>query len=70
MSDDLSQLMCDANAGDMQVARRSSRPQLSVRVFLGMWTVMMAAMMLPSLVPMLMRYRRAVGRRATRASTR
>jgi predicted metal-binding membrane protein len=29
--------------------------------FLGMWTVMMAAMMLPSLVPMLGRYRRAVG---------
>jgi predicted metal-binding membrane protein len=28
--------------------------------FLGMWTVMMAAMMLPSLVPMLWRYRRAV----------
>jgi predicted metal-binding membrane protein len=28
--------------------------------FLGMWTVMMAAMMLPSLVPMLVRYRRAV----------
>lgn len=30
--------------------------------FLGMWTVMMVAMMLPSLVPMLERYRRAVGR--------
>ena len=30
--------------------------------FLGMWTVMMAAMMLPSLVPVLVRYRRAVGR--------
>ncbi len=29
--------------------------------FVGMWTVMMVAMMLPSLVPMLMRYRRAVG---------
>lgn len=29
--------------------------------FLGMWTVMMVAMMLPSLVPMLARYRRAVG---------
>jgi predicted metal-binding membrane protein len=28
--------------------------------FLGMWLVMMAAMMLPSLVPMLCRYRRAV----------
>jgi predicted metal-binding membrane protein len=28
--------------------------------FLGMWMVMMAAMMLPSLVPMLWRYRRAV----------
>jgi predicted metal-binding membrane protein len=28
--------------------------------FLGMWIVMMAAMMLPSLVPMLWRYRRAV----------
>src|SRR5438093_7424308 len=30
--------------------------------FLGMWVVMMAAMMLPSLVPMLSRYRHAVGR--------
>jgi predicted metal-binding membrane protein len=30
--------------------------------FLGMWVVMMAAMMLPSLVPMLWRYRQAVGR--------
>jgi predicted metal-binding membrane protein len=30
--------------------------------FLGMWVVMMVAMMLPSLVPMLLRYRRAVGR--------
>jgi predicted metal-binding membrane protein len=30
--------------------------------FLGMWTVMMVAMMLPSFVPMLARYRRAVGR--------
>jgi predicted metal-binding membrane protein len=30
--------------------------------FLGMWLVMMAAMMLPSLTPMLRRYRQAVGR--------
>lgn len=30
--------------------------------FLGMWVVMMVAMMLPSLVPMLLRYRRIVGR--------
>jgi predicted metal-binding membrane protein len=29
--------------------------------FVGMWVVMMAAMMLPSLVPMLSRYRRAIG---------
>ena len=29
--------------------------------FLGMWVVMMAAMMLPSLAPMLWRYRQAVG---------
>lgn len=29
--------------------------------FLGMWVAMMAAMMLPSLVPMLWRYRQAVG---------
>jgi predicted metal-binding membrane protein len=29
--------------------------------FLGMWIVMMVAMMLPSLVPMLQRYRQAVG---------
>jgi predicted metal-binding membrane protein len=31
--------------------------------FLGMWVVMMVAMMLPSLVPMLWRYREAVGRK-------
>jgi predicted metal-binding membrane protein len=31
--------------------------------FLGMWLVMMAAMMLPALVPMLRRYREAVGGR-------
>jgi predicted metal-binding membrane protein len=30
--------------------------------FVGMWIVMMAAMMLPSLVPMLSRYRQAIGR--------
>jgi predicted metal-binding membrane protein len=30
--------------------------------FLGMWLVMMVAMMLPTLVPMLRRYRQAVGR--------
>jgi predicted metal-binding membrane protein len=30
--------------------------------FLGMWLVMMVAMMLPSLAPMLWRYRKAVGR--------
>jgi predicted metal-binding membrane protein len=30
--------------------------------FLGMWTVMMVAMMLPSLAPMLWRYRLAIGR--------
>ena len=30
--------------------------------FIGMWVVMMMAMMLPSLVPMLWRYRQAVGR--------
>ena len=30
--------------------------------FLGMWVVMMAAMMLPSLVPMLLRYRQCIGR--------
>jgi predicted metal-binding membrane protein len=32
--------------------------------FLGMWVVMMVAMMLPSLVPMLWRYRQTVGRTA------
>ena len=36
--------------------------------FLGMWVVMMVAMMLPSLVPMLWRYRRAAVRQARRAS--
>jgi predicted metal-binding membrane protein len=34
-------------------------------LFLGMWVVMMVAMMLPSLVPMLWRYRQAVGRTGT-----
>src|ERR1700736_3159536 len=34
--------------------------------FLGMWVVMMVAMMLPSLVPMLWRYRQAVGTGETR----
>ena len=34
----------------------------AVTSFLRMWTVMMVAMMLPSLVPMLGRYRQAVGR--------
>jgi predicted metal-binding membrane protein len=34
--------------------------------FLGMWVVMMVAMMLPSLVPMLRRYRHAVGRNGER----
>jgi len=34
--------------------------------FLGMWIVMMVAMMLPSLVPMLSRYRQAVGRTGER----
>ena len=39
--------------------------------FLGMWVVMMVAMMLPSLAPMLWRYREAVGRRlADRAGGR
>lgn len=33
--------------------------------FLGMWIAMMAAMMLPSLLPLLQRYRRAVGSRPT-----
>ncbi len=32
--------------------------------FLGMWVVMMVAMMMPSLVPMLWRYRQAVGARS------
>jgi predicted metal-binding membrane protein len=34
--------------------------------FLGMWIVMMVAMMMPSLVPMLWRYRQAVGRTGDR----
>jgi predicted metal-binding membrane protein len=33
--------------------------------FVGLWVVMMVAMMLPSLVPMLWRYREAVGRTGT-----
>jgi predicted metal-binding membrane protein len=38
----------------------------AVASFLGMWVVMMVAMMLPSLVPMLWRYRQAVGSRGER----
>ena len=38
-----------------------TRPGAAVS-FLGMWVVMMVAMMLPSLAPMLWRYRQAVGR--------
>jgi predicted metal-binding membrane protein len=38
--------------------------------FVGMWTVMMVAMMLPSLVPVLWRYRRAVGPGETRLRRR
>ena len=38
--------------------------------FLGMWVVMMVAMMLPSLVPMLWRYRQAVGRTGETGGTR
>ena len=34
--------------------------------FLGMWVIMMAAMMLPALVPTLLRYRRAVVRAVIR----
>ena len=34
---------------------------MAAAAFLGMWVVMMVAMMLPSLVPMLWRYRQAVG---------
>lgn len=37
--------------------------------FLGIWTVMMAAMMLPSLIPALWRYRQAVGRAGKLSST-
>ena len=35
---------------------------MGAAAFVGMWVVMMAAMMLPSLVPMLWRYRRAARR--------
>jgi predicted metal-binding membrane protein len=35
--------------------------------FLGMWIVMMVAMMLPSLVPMLLRYREAINRSGERS---
>src|SRR5450631_3175757 len=42
--------------------RMSGQTWSSVAVsFLGMWVVMMLAMMLPSLTPMLWRYRQAVG---------
>jgi predicted metal-binding membrane protein len=39
---------------------------LAALSFLGMWVVMMVAMMLPSLVPMLRRYRQAVARTGER----
>src|SRR5262252_3965951 len=35
---------------------------VAAALFLGMWVVMMMAMMLPSLIPMLWRYRQAVAR--------
>lgn len=38
--------------------------------FVGMWTVMMGAMMLPSLAPVLWRYRQAVGRAGGRRTAR
>ena len=38
--------------------------------FLGMWVVMMVAMMLPSLVPILWRYRQAVGRTGEKGLSR
>jgi len=37
--------------------------------FLGMWTLMMAAMMLPSLLPVLWRYRRSTGRAGRGSAT-
>lgn len=39
-------------------------------VFLGMWTVMMVAMMLPALVPMLLAYRRALAQQPARPRAR
>lgn len=46
----------------MSMAWMPEQPwHLASTSFLGMWVVMMAAMMLPSLVPMLVRYREAVG---------
>ena len=56
-------MMPSGSAMSMMWMRMPGQTWLDVAAsFLGMWTVMMAAMMLPSLVPMLMQYRRAVGR--------
>jgi predicted metal-binding membrane protein len=50
-------------AGGMAWMRMPGQTWLGAAAsFLGMWAVMMVAMMLPSLVPMLWRYRQAVGR--------
>jgi hypothetical protein len=54
----------DANArrlDDVDGMDADARTVVARYTFLGMWIVMMVAMMLPSLVPMLWRYREAVG---------
>lgn len=57
--------MAMAGSGTMSAVWMPMSPQGwagAAASFLGMWTLMMAAMMLPSLLPVLWRYRRAVGR--------
>jgi predicted metal-binding membrane protein len=57
--------MTSTTSGDQMLMPWMAMPGQSwpaaAAAFVGMWVVMMAAMMLPSLVPMLGRYRREVG---------
>src|SRR5215210_3413172 len=68
----LHQRLSDIPMGDMLMAGGSTMSSVWLRMpgqawpgaaaaFVGMWVLMMVAMMLPSLVPMLRRYRQAVG---------
>ncbi len=54
------------HAGHAVDAHARTNLARAAAAFIGMWTVMMMAMMLPVLMPMLSRYRRAVNRPGVR----